>query len=197
MTQPHTTRPSLGSYAVVAALTAVTALSACGGGARADQPTCDEECYDVIALRAVREQMKVIFNLTLQGKPVGAYDITVPCPLGGRARIFGSATSNAEQGSTFVDLTYVVEACTLLQEDQDPKKSYRLTITGTLTQKGVLAVQPTSTSAVSIQSDALTVSGTVYEPPVPYEAAACVVRLGQNGSRISGDFCGRERTVDL
>ena len=194
MTQPHTTRPSLGSYAVVAALTAVTALSACGGGARADQPTCDEECYDVIALRAVREQMKVIFNLTLQGKPVGAYDITVPCPLGGRARIFGSATSNAEQGSTFVDLTYVVEACTLLQEDQDPKKSYRLTITGTLTQKGVLAVQPTSTSAVSIQSDALTVSGTVYEPPVPYEAAAW---LGQNGSRISGDFCGRERTVDL
>jgi hypothetical protein len=197
MKQPRKTFASLSALVRAAALVALTLVASCGGGARAEQPTCDDECHDVIALRAVREQMKVIFNLTLQGKPVGAYDVTVPCPLGGRARIFGSATSNADQGSTFVDLTYVVEACTLLQEDQDPKKSYRLTLTGTLTQKGVLAVQPTSTSAVSIQSDALTVSGTVYEPPVPYEAAACVVRLGQNGSRISGDFCGRERTVDL
>ena len=31
-----------------------------------------------IALRAIRESMKVAFNLTLQGKPVGPHDVTAP-----------------------------------------------------------------------------------------------------------------------
>ena len=34
-------------------------------------PPCDEECQDSTAARALRETMKLVYNITLQGKPVG------------------------------------------------------------------------------------------------------------------------------
>src|SRR5262249_2516535 len=91
-----------------AVLLLVLAVSACGTKAAATAPPpCDGTCQDGIAIRALRETAKLAFNLTLQGKPVGQHDETTPCPLGGSVHVFGVATSNAVQGATEVDLTYV------------------------------------------------------------------------------------------
>ena len=148
-------------------------------------------------MRTLREVMKLAFNLTLQGKPVGMHDYTVPCPLGGKARIFGEAFSNATQGSTEVKLTYELDGCTVLQRDDKPKENYRMTVSGTVVQTGVIAVQPSATTALGMQSAAVTLSGTVYDPPIAYEAKDCPVVLSQMGSKLSGTLCGRVTTVDL
>ena len=48
-------------------------LCACASDIEAEPaPPCDQLCQDSNALRAVREGMKLIYNLTLQGKPVGS-----------------------------------------------------------------------------------------------------------------------------
>lgn len=83
-------------------------------------------------MRAMREIVKLAYNITLQGKPVGDHDETVPCPQGGDVRVVGSATSNAVQGATFVKLEYTFAQCTYLQRDTDPKQNYRMTMTGSL-----------------------------------------------------------------
>jgi hypothetical protein len=141
--------------------------------------------------------MKLVFNLTLQGKPVGAHDYLVPCPLGGQARIFGTAMSNATQGSTDVKLTYVLDGCTVLERDDEANENYRMVVSGTVQQEGVIAVQPSATTALSIKSDDVSLVGTVYDPPVPYEERGCAVVLSQDGSRLTGTLCGRDTTTDL
>jgi len=185
----------------IAALGAIAlSVTGCGGDvgpAPPPPPPCDQLCKDGIALRGMREGMKLIFNLTLQGKPVGAHDYTVPCPLGGSARIFGTASSNAVQGATELDLTYVVDNCTLLERDDDVEENYRLTLTGTIRQVGILAVQPGSTTALGLQSDDMSFVGTVYDPPDPYEERACRVQLAQTGNKLTGTMCTRDTTVDL
>src|SRR5262249_1787750 len=74
----------------------------CGrsAGNKPAAPPCDQKCADGNAIRAYREMLKLMYNVTLQGKPVGPQDQTAPCPLGGTARVFGNATSNALQGAT-------------------------------------------------------------------------------------------------
>jgi hypothetical protein len=174
--------------------------AACGsdvGPSPAAPPPCEQLCQDQTGLRTLREAMKLVFNLTLQGKPVGKHDYTVPCPLGGKARIFGEAFSNASQGSTDVKLTYVLEGCTVLERDDEPEENYRMTVSGTIEQAGVIAVQPSATTALSMKSADVTLSGTVYDPPIPYEAKSCPVLLSQTGSRLSGTLCGRDTTTDL
>jgi hypothetical protein len=187
--------------AVALVATALLAASlSCASSAAPDPPApppCDQLCLDQIALRALRESMKLVFNLTLQGQPVGAHDVTVPCPLGGQARVFGVATSNATQGYTEVKLTYVLDGCTLLQRDKEPEQNYRMVVSGTVVQEGVLAVQPTATTALAMKSAEISLVGTVYDPPVAYEEKACAVLLSQSGSRISGVLCGRDTTTDL
>lgn len=172
----------------------------CGGGSAVtpapEPPPCDDECKDAIAVKAVRETVKLAFNLTFQGKPVGAYDLTTPCPLGGTARVTGSATSNAIQGATEVDITYELAGCAYLEKDDDAEDNYEITLTGTLTQKGTLAVQPTSTSAVIMRSESMKIAGTVYDPPSPYDQE-CPLELGQTGNRLSGKMCGRTVQTDL
>jgi hypothetical protein len=174
-------------------------LPACGAteSTPPPPPPCDAQCQDDNAVRALREMIKLGFNLTLQGKPVGTYDLSADCPLGGRARLAGTATSNAEQGATFVDLVITFEACRYLQKDNEPEQNYDMTVTGVLTEKGTLAVQPTSTSAVSFKSDSITLVGTVYDPPSPYRAENCPLALGQDGSRVSGLLCGRTVGTNL
>jgi len=179
---------------------AAVALAGCASDAAAappPPPPCDQLCKDGIMLRGLREQMKLVFNLTLQGKPVGAHDVTVPCPLGGRARIFGTASSNPIQGATDVDLTYEIEGCTLLEREDDVEENYQLTVTGTITQKGTLAVQPTSSTALAITSESVTVTGTIYDPPEPYEVRGCKILLAQNGNLLTGFLCERQASVDL
>ena len=147
-------------------------------------------------MRALRETMKLGFNLTLQGKPVGTHDVSGPCPLGGKARIFGTATSNAIQGATEVDLTYVLDNCEYLVEDDDAEENYRMKFNGTITQKGTLAVQPTATTAVVMASESMLMVGTVHLPAVPVDQT-CPLRLGQDGNKLSGTLCGRAFGVDL
>lgn len=173
---------------------------ACGSGNAVtpppEAPPCDDECKDKIAIKAVRETVKLAFNLTFQGKPVGTYDLATPCPLGGSARVTGSATSNAIQGATEVDITYVLLDCKYLNKDDDAEDNYELTLTGTLTQKGTLAVQPSSTSAVLMNSDAMKIDGTLYDPPSPY-TQTCPLQLGQTGNKLAGKMCDRSVQADL
>ncbi|OJY28044.1 MAG: hypothetical protein BGO98_21015 [Myxococcales bacterium 68-20] len=159
-------------------------------------PPCEEDCKDGVALKALRETMKLAFNLTLQGKPVGEHDLTTPCPLGGTARVFGTATSNAVQGATDVRLTYVLADCGYLFKDDDAEDNYSMRLDGTITQEGILAVQPSATSALVMKSEKMKLSGTVYDPPLDY-AAECPIELGQNGNKLTGTICGREAKTDL
>jgi len=173
--------------------------AACGGsvGAPPAPVPCEEKCQDQVALRAVREMTKLAYNLLLQGKPVGEQDMRSPCPLGGSVHVFGNATSNAAQGATEVDLTYEFATCGHIELDEEPEESYRMTLDGTLTQVGTLAAQPTATTALIMQSDAMSLAGTVHDPPLAYGALDCVLELGQDGNDLSGLFCGKEVGVDL
>lgn len=176
----------------------VLALAACtDGGARPEVPPCDAGCLDEVGVRALREVMKLAFNLTLQGKPVGTHDVTVECPLGGSVRIRGTATSNAEQGSTFVELTYELDACKYTRRDDEPDETYALEVTGAIEQRGTLAVQPTSTTALRIRGTGVSVRGTVYDPPAPYEVTGCEVLLVQSGNMLSGSLCERVVAFEL
>jgi hypothetical protein len=169
----------------------------CGDEAAESTTECDQECKDEIATRAVREMMKLLYNLTLQGNDVGEQDELVPCPFGGTARVFGNATSDAKLGTTEVDLTYEFNQCAYLERDEDPKENYDVKLDATLTQQGVIAVQPSVSSALVIRSDSLGISGTLGDPPVSYAEEDCKLRLSQNGNKLSGRFCGRTVGVDL
>jgi hypothetical protein len=178
----------------------LAALLGCGSGAGASPappPPCDQGCKDAGALRAMRDALKLIFNVTLQGKPVGAQDQTVPCPLGGTARVYGQATSNAVQGTTDVQLTYALDHCAYSQKDTDPAQTYSMTVSGTISETGTLAVQPSATTALELKSDAMTFAGTVYDPPIDYSASACPIVLGQNGNQLAGTICGRQAGLTL
>lgn len=165
-------------------------------GPTAPPPPCEAACQDGIGIRAIRETMKLAYNLTLQGKPVGAQDATTPCPQGGTAHVFGTATSNGLQGTTDVDLTYELAGCAYLLQDEDADQNYATTITATIHQQGILAVQPSATSAVIIRSDRVELTGTVYNPPLPY-TADCPIELGQNGNLLTGTLCDRKVRSDL
>jgi hypothetical protein len=173
-------------------------LAACGSAATPAPapPPCDEACKDGIAIKALREMTKLAFNLTLQGKPVGTHDLSRPCPLGGTVRVFGTATSNAIQGATEVQLTYVLAGCGYLFKDDDAKDNYQMVLTGTITQEGIIAVQPSASSALVMKSETMRFSGTVYDPPLAYEAE-CPVELGQNGNLLTGKLCGRDAQTPL
>lgn len=176
-------------------------LSSCGGGGDTPSepaaPVCDEACQDGAAARAMRQTIKLVYNLTLQGKPVGAHDETVDCPLGGKARVFGTATSNAEQGVTDVELTYVLDDCVNFERDDDVEDNYNMVVSGTVVQRGKIAVQPSFTTALSITSDGISLTGTVHTPPIPYQATNCPLVLMQDGNRLFGTMCGRETATTL
>jgi hypothetical protein len=159
-------------------------------------PPCERVCQDGVALRAIRETMKLAYNLTLQGKPVGSQDQSTPCPLGGSARVFGSASSNPIQGATEVNLTYVLDACHYAFQDDDPEDNYEVTITAAIVQDGILAVQPSATSALVMKAENVKLTGKVYAPPIDY-SADCPVEIGQSGSNVTGKICGRTAQADL
>ena len=179
------------------ALVASTVIG-CSAAVQAPAPApCDQACLDGTAMRAVREMLKLMFNLTLQGKPVGPQDARGPCPLGGAAHVFGTATSNAQQGSTEVQLTYELDHCGYTVQDTDPTQTYDLTVNGTILEQGTVAVQPSSTTALDISSPAVDISGTVEDPPVDYQVTACPLVLGQSGNQLSGTICGRAAGLSL
>lgn len=189
-------RRALAALGLAAA--ALAAPAGCGDGSRPPgPPPCDQKCLDTSALRALRETVKLAFNLTLQGKPVGAHDETVPCPFGGSVRVRGEAYSNPVQGATEVRLTYELTQCSYRQVDSEAPENYVLAMTGVLAQEGTIAVQPTATTALLMSSASMSFDGTVYEPPIAYEAAECALAIVQNGAVLSGTVCGREAGYEL
>ena len=172
-------------------------LVACGGPDPEPSPPCEQKCQDAGAVRALRETLKLVFNLTLQGNPPGVQDESTPCPMGGSARVFGQATANAIQGAIEVDLTYELMQCAYMQRNDDPPENYSMTFEGTVLQHGTIAVQPSVTTALNMSSEALTLFGNVYDPPLEYQGEACAVRIGQNGNRVSGTICEREAGVSF
>ena len=79
----------------------------------------------------------------------------------------------------------------------EPEESYEMTIDGTITQSGTMAVQPSATTALLMQSDSMSLHGDVYDPPRDFDEDDCLVDVAQNGNDLSGMFCGREAGVDL
>jgi hypothetical protein len=170
---------------------------ACEGPKPAPPPPCDQACQDGVALRSVREILKLAYNLTLQGKDVGTQDARLPCLRGGTAHVFGEASSNAIQGTTDLKLTYELDKCSYLQQSGDPKQSYDVTVTGTIEENGTIAASAGATTALILKSPSVTVTGTVYDPPITYAANECALEVAQNGSHLGGDFCGRKAGLDF
>jgi hypothetical protein len=193
---PAPVRRALAALALAGASSA--AAAGCGDGqSPPGPPPCDQKCLDSSALRALRETVKLAFNLTLQGKPVGAHDQTIPCPFGGSVRVYGEAYSNPIQGATEVTLTYELSQCAYRQVDSEAPENYQMAMTGVLTQAGTLAVQPTATTALLMSSASMSFTGSVYDPPIAYDAPECPLNVVQNGPRLSGTLCGREAGYDL
>jgi hypothetical protein len=190
----------------VAGVFLLIASAGCGSKSSTALEPCDTECKDGIALRAVRETMRFVYNQKLQGKPVGAQDAGADCLMTGTAQVFGTGTSNPEQGATEVHLTYVFNEC-LFTVPKNPtrERNYAMTITGAVTEDGILAVQPSSTTSLKLVSQALSLTGTVSDPPIDYDETICMLtdammttdamprRLdaAQNGNNVAGTLCGR------
>lgn len=179
-----------GGLACLACIACLACVS-CSGPSPEASPPCDRTCQDRTALRAVRETMKLAYNITVQGKPEGTVDMTVPCLQGGKVRVSGRGSSNAQLGTTDVELAYDFEACGYLQKDTEPPENYSMTLTGKVTQLGTLSSAAGSTTALAIKSDKLVLTGTVYDPPIPFDEQACALDVMQNGGRIDGSFCSR------
>jgi len=183
-------------------------VAGCGAGPRpAPPPPCDQACQDGVALLGLRSAMKVAFNFKIAAMPVGDQDVTTPCvsfdgQLGGTVHIVGTARVNALQGASLVSLTYDFRNC-LFSAPPDPtaNQNFSLTFSGKVTEDGTLSVQPTATTAIElatevdpvtmVPTDSLSISGTVYDPPLDYAASDCALSAIQTGNAVSGAFCGR------
>lgn len=179
-------------------LAVMSLLVACSSNVGADKPLkqCDTECQTRVAARGLRETLKLAYNLTLNGNPVGMQDESHAC-LAGSVRVSGEADSNAEQGSTDVNLVYEFAGCAYRQVDANQEENYDLAFNGSVAQSGVLTVQPTATTALIITSDGVAIDGTVFDPPLEIHEPACEVRLQQSGNKLSGTLCGRPVGVSL
>jgi hypothetical protein len=190
-------------------VTAVAAMLASVGGCASPSPPasppCEQSCQDGVALRALRETMKYAFNLIVQNQPVGPQDGGIDLALGGKAHVFGVVTADPLQGVSNVDLIYEFTNVHNLHKDSAPEQNYDIFIDGTLKQKGIIAVQPSSTTALTIETVApdagneggtdIAIVGDVYDPPIHYDGgidgSRCTVAVTQNGNNVSGHFCGR------
>lgn len=178
--------------ALVAGSLGASPITGCSApGPTPAAPVCDQACKDGTALRALRLTIKLGFNLALQGKPVGMQMANTPCPEGGSAKVSGTATSNSTQGTTDVDLVYLFDNCAYLQQQDVSAESYHFTFSGTITERGTLAAQSNATTALVFKSDAVSMAGTVSDPPLDYVAKDCPLVVTQNGNVVSGTICGR------
>jgi len=177
---------------------ALLVSSGCGAGPRpASAPPCDQACRDGVAVRGVRTAMKIAYNFAVATQPVGAQDKMAPCvsfdgTRGGSVHVFGNASVNATQGASIVSLSYDFEDCLYsAPPDATANQNFSLIMTGLVTEEGTLSVQPTATTALAIASDSLSVSGTVYDPPLDYAVSGCALSVIQDGNAVSGALCGR------
>ena len=172
-------------------------LAGCGAGPRpAAPPACDQACQDGVALRGARSMMKLAYNTLVMGRKTGSQDAQTMClPVNGThgtVHVFGRAESNADQGDSFVTLSYDFKDCSYAAPpDPTADQNYSVTLTGLVTESGTISVQPTSTTALLIKSDSLSLSGTVYDPPLDYAVTDCTLAVNQNGTGLAGTLCGR------
>jgi hypothetical protein len=186
-----------GRFVLLASVCAL-ALSGCGAKATPEATSCDEKCADGVALRSLREVLKFAYNQVIAGKRVGPQDAVAREFRSGTVHVFGNVTSNAAQGLTFVeDLTYEISQCALTHVDNTADQNYDMTFDGVVVQNGTIAVQPTAPTALSMKSEGITMSGTVYDPSQPYDVAGCAVDVTQNGNNVSGKLCGRTAGFDF
>ena len=141
--------------------------------------------------------MKYAYNQTIQGNPVGPQDETTSMFLAGSARVFGQATSDPLLGTTKVDLTYVFTNARYLQKDDEPEENYDVVVDGTLTQLGVLSVQPSATTALIMRGSDVSIQGEIYDPPLPFAESGCMVEITQSGNSVAGKFCSRKAGFDF
>jgi hypothetical protein len=169
------------------------ALVGCGSPTPAPAPpvTCDTTCADGIVLYALRQTMMLVYNEALTGNEAGVQDGGGEC-LTGAAVVGGTAVPDGGVGSIGVSLSYDFSVCQLLRKETTPGHDYDLTFAGTVSEDGANAVLSTATMTLAIKSDALSFSGTVYDPPIQYEGSSCVVDVTQNGNDVVGTICGRK-----
>jgi hypothetical protein len=175
----------------------ISLLVGCGDAAEAEPTTCDPECQDQVAARSLRDVIKLAYNLTLQGNVIGIQDETTRCPHGGTARVGGLASSDAQQGTNHLELGYQFVDCAYQHRDDDAEESYDVVISGIVLETGVLAVQPTSTTALIFESEGISLAGEVFDPAVAYVETECALRMFQDGQHMSGDWCDRNIGFDL
>jgi len=167
-------------------------LAGCGSKTPPPSPPCEQACRDGVALRALRETMKFAFNKTFQGQDAGTHDITTEEFIRGSARVHGTASSNAAQGTTKLELiTYEFSQAAYYQKDNEPEENFVIVIDGIITQKGTLAVQPSTSTSLIMRSEAISLVGKIYDPPIDYAEIGCPVELNQNGNKVAGLLCGR------
>lgn len=174
-------------------------VSGCASAEAAPEPAppCDAACQDEVAMRGLRKAIKLIYNIKLQGRPVGDQSAESPCPQGGKASVSGTASSDPDQGATLVDLNYSFADCRYVHPDDQPTDSYEVTANGSISERGVIAVQPSTTTALVFESDAFSLSGSIYDPGIDYSAEGCELALSQNGNELSGLWCGRDVGLTL
>jgi hypothetical protein len=160
-----------------------------------------------VALLGLRTAMKLAYNFEVSTKHVGPQDGTAPCvsfdgSQAGTVHVFGDAEVDPIQGASIVSLTYDFKNC-LYSAPPDPSadQNFSLTMNGKVTEVGTLSVQPTATTALIIgtvvddstmlPTESLSISGTVYDPPLDYTASGCALSVIQNGNSVSGALCGR------
>lgn len=160
-------------------------------------PPCDATCQDQVAMRGLRKAIKLIYNIKLQGKPVGEQSAVSPCPQGGKASVSGNASSDPDQGATLVELDYSFVDCRYVHPDEQPADSYEVTANGSISERGVIAVQPSTTTALIFESASFSLSGSIYDPGIDYRADGCELELSQNGNELSGLWCGRDVGFNL
>lgn len=168
-------------------------ICGCGSSSRqsAATPACTgQACADGIALFAVRQAMKLVYNEALVGAAPDAQDAGAEC-LTGSATVTGAARPDGDAGAVQVDLTYTFARCELLWKDTTLHRDCDVVLEGALSETGTLAVQSTSTTALAVTSDAFSIHGTVDDPPVSYDAPACALSFAQAGGQLSGTICGR------
>jgi len=185
------------------AFCALLLASGCSAGNQpAPAPPCDQACQDGVALLGTRTMLKFAYNFLVQGKAVGPQQGVHPClpgPAGtGTVQVSGDAESNAVQGASEVRLSYDFQNCLYVAPaDPSAAQNFSLTLTGVVSELGTIAVQPSATTALSIQSDSLTIVGTVYDPPLDYAASDCALAVNQNGNAVAGSLCGRSASFSF
>jgi hypothetical protein len=175
--------------------TAVVTAALCAGcgsssAPPAPTPACEQACEDGIALYALRQTMRLVYNEGLTGGTPGAQDAGAEC-LTGTATVSGVAVPDGGVGSVGVSLAYDFQGCEYLAKSSTPGRCFDLTFTGAFTETGTLAVQGTATMALEIDGAEITITGTVNDPPIDYVAPRCSVSMTQNGNDLSGTICGR------